>query len=155
MAAPRERKCPRRPTARRRDPQTHQRAGAPHYVRKRTAAGAIQNCAHLGWGCETRLTISAYGISSILELLVATAQLTATENVGKRYADTTVLAAGIYGNGPTDFRTLEAFRRLNYLHGLYIKQGRITNDDLLYTLSLFLLSVQSLSHVSLNTREDA
>lgn len=80
-----------------------------------------------------------YGIPSISELLVKTTQLTAAENVGKRYADTTVLIAEIYGNPPADARALEAFGRLNYLHGLYIKQGRISNDDMLYTLSLFML----------------
>jgi hypothetical protein len=50
-----------------------------------------------------------------------------------------VLIVEIYGNAPADSRTLEAFARLNYLHGLYIKQGRISNDDMLYTLSLFML----------------
>ena len=36
-------------------------------------------------------------------------------------------------------RSIEAFARLNYLHGHYIKQGLISNDDLLYTLALFML----------------
>lgn len=66
-------------------------------------------------------------------------QLTTPENVGKRYADTAVLIAEIYGNPPTDSRSREAFGRLNYLHGLYIKQGKISNDDLLYTLALFMV----------------
>ena len=38
-----------------------------------------------------------------------------------------------------DARSREAFGRLNYLHGLYIKQGKISNDDLLYTLALFMV----------------
>ena len=28
---------------------------------------------------------------------------------------------------------------MNYLHGRYIKAGKISNDDMLYTLSLFVL----------------
>ena len=71
--------------------------------------------------------------------MVKTTQLTTAENVGKRYADTAVLVVEIYGNSPTDPRTQEAFARLNYLHGLYIKQGKISNDDLLYTLALFMV----------------
>ena len=79
-----------------------------------------------------------YGIPSISKLLVQTAQLSTSENVAKRYADTAVIITEIYSNAPSGERGIEAFARLNYLHGHYIKQGRISNDDMLYTLALFM-----------------
>lgn len=79
-----------------------------------------------------------YGIPTIAKLLNATGQLNKTENVGKRYADTSVIIVEIYSNPPDDPRSHEAFARLNYLHGHYIKSGRISNDDMLYTLALFM-----------------
>lgn len=78
-----------------------------------------------------------YGIPTIAKLLNATYQLSKTENVAKRYADTAVILTEIYSSDPSDPRTHEAFARLNYLHGHYIKAGRISNDDMLYTLALF------------------
>lgn len=73
---------------------------------------------------------------------MATAQLPArsTNTVGKRYADTTVLVSEIYHNLPGTGRSASAFARLNYLHGHYIAQRKISNDDMLYTLSLFMNS---------------
>lgn len=79
-----------------------------------------------------------YGIPSISKLLVQTAQLSTSENVAKRYADTAVILLEMYGSAPDDKKGIEAFSRLNYLHGHYLKQGRITNDDMLYTLALFM-----------------
>ncbi|KAH0843092.1 hypothetical protein AYO21_08792 [Fonsecaea monophora] len=79
-----------------------------------------------------------YAIPSISELLVKTTQLVAEKNVPKRYADTGVLLGDMYGGEPDSDRCIEAYARLNYLHGHYIKQGKISNDDMLYTLSLFL-----------------
>ncbi|KAK5090910.1 hypothetical protein LTR05_001088 [Lithohypha guttulata] len=79
-----------------------------------------------------------YGIPSISRLLVQTAQLSTGENVAKRYADTAVIITEIYSNKPNHARSIEAFARLNYLHGHYLKQGRIGNDDMLYTLALFM-----------------
>ena len=79
-----------------------------------------------------------YGIPSISKLLVQTAQLSTSENVAKRYADTAVIITEIYADKPTSETAIEAFARLNYLHGHYLKQGRITNDDMLYTLALFM-----------------
>ncbi|KAL2414256.1 ER-bound oxygenase mpaB' [Exophiala dermatitidis] len=79
-----------------------------------------------------------YGIPTINDLLVKTTQLAKTQNVPRRYADTAVLLADIYAGEPTSDRCTDAFARLNYLHGHYIKQGKISNDDMLYTLSLFL-----------------
>lgn len=76
-----------------------------------------------------------YGIPSISKLLGQTAQLSTSENVAKRYADTAVVSVEIYSNRPYDERSTEAFARLNYLHGHYRAQGKISNDDMLYTLS--------------------
>jgi hypothetical protein len=79
-----------------------------------------------------------YGIPTISELLVKTTQLSTEKNVPKRYADTGVLLADMYGAEPESDRCIEAHARLNYLHGHYIRQGKISNNDMLYTLSLFL-----------------
>lgn len=79
-----------------------------------------------------------YGIPTIAKLLNNTYQLNKIDNVGKRYADTEVIITEIYSNPPDDKRSHEAFARLNYLHGSYIKSGRISNDDMLYTLALFM-----------------
>lgn len=39
---------------------------------------------------------------------------------------------------PSEERTREAIARMNYLHSPYIKTGKISNADLLYTLSVFI-----------------
>lgn len=67
-----------------------------------------------------------------------TRQLGDAKNVTKRYADTTVLLSEIYTNVPFGQRSASSFARLNFLHGHYIKAGKISNDDMLYTLSLFM-----------------
>lgn len=36
-------------------------------------------------------------------------------------------------------RRIDAIARMNYLHGRYIRAGKISNDDMLYTLGLFVL----------------
>jgi hypothetical protein len=59
------------------------------------------------------------------------------KNAGKRYTDTTVLVAEIFGQEPTSEHVIESFSRLNYLHGVYRQSGQILDDDMLYTLSLF------------------
>lgn len=79
-----------------------------------------------------------YGIPTIAKLLQRTGQLTESQNVAKRYADTTVILAEMYANTTTDNRSVEAYARLNYLHGHYRKQGKISNDDMLFTLGLFM-----------------
>lgn len=68
-----------------------------------------------------------------------TKQLSTAKNAGKRYADTTVLVAEIFGNEPTSERVIDSFGRLNYLHGVYRDSGQILDDDMLYTLALFAL----------------
>ena len=57
----------------------------------------------------------------------------------KRAADTGVLLLEFGLNKPTSQRAIEAISRMNYLHSLYRKTGKITDDDLLYTLAIFAL----------------
>ncbi|KAL8763411.1 MAG: hypothetical protein Q9184_000799 [Pyrenodesmia sp. 2 TL-2023] len=78
-----------------------------------------------------------YGIPSISKLLVATSQLSDVATASKRYADTAVLIREFMCHKPSDPRTLEAIARMNYIHSLYQKSGAIRDDDMLFTLSLF------------------
>lgn len=80
-----------------------------------------------------------YGIPSISKLLVATAQLSEEATSCKRYTDTEVLIQEFIGHAPASRRTLEAINRMNYIHSGYQKSGKISNDDMLYTLSLFVV----------------
>ena len=78
-----------------------------------------------------------YGIPSISSLLAHTEELCAGSKATKRYADTVVLIAEFMGYKPGEERSVEAIGRMNYIHSVYQKAGKISNDDLLYTLSLF------------------
>ncbi|MCJ1435824.1 hypothetical protein MMC27_005200 [Xylographa pallens] len=80
-----------------------------------------------------------YGIPAISGLLVQTKQLTDPALVPKRYVDTTVLIREFCENPPSSERYREAIARMNYIHSVYQQAGKIANDDLLYTLSLFAL----------------
>ena len=71
--------------------------------------------------------------------MVWTGQLKDNETVTKRAADTGVLLLEFGLNKPTSERAIEAISRMNYLHDLYRKSGKISNDDLLYTLGIFAL----------------
>lgn len=71
------------------------------------------------------------------KLIVQTRQLSTAEHAPKRYADTTMLIGEFYANEPTSDRTIEAFSRMNYIHGVYQQAGQISNADMLYTLSVF------------------
>ena len=79
-----------------------------------------------------------YGIPSISRLLIATGQLK-DQNASKRAADTGVLLLEMILNPPTSNRAIEAIARTNYLHHRYRQSGRISDADMLYTLSLFAL----------------
>jgi hypothetical protein len=83
-----------------------------------------------------------YGIPSISKLLCETQQLGKVEYAGRRYADTGILITEFLAHSPTSERANSALARMNYLHGRYQKAGKISNDDLLYTLSLFVLEVE-------------
>ncbi|KAF2019087.1 hypothetical protein BU24DRAFT_112336 [Aaosphaeria arxii CBS 175.79] len=80
-----------------------------------------------------------YGIQTISKLLCETKQLASLQNAPRRYDDTRVLIGEFLSYAPTTKRANSAIARMNYLHGNYQKVGKISNDDLLYTLSLFLL----------------
>jgi hypothetical protein len=85
-----------------------------------------------------------YGIDSIAEILlqypppcaanaVRTSQLADRTVGGKRYADTAILISEFTTNAFDSDRHALALARVNWLHSHY----NIRNDDLLYTLSVF------------------
>ncbi|OAX82289.1 hypothetical protein ACJ72_03358 [Emergomyces africanus] len=80
-----------------------------------------------------------YGIPTISKTLVQTGQFSKPQFSMKRYADTGVLISEIVGNAPSSERALAAISRMNYLHHGYRMSGKILDDDMLYTLSLFAL----------------
>jgi len=75
----------------------------------------------------------------VSSLLVATGQLASPETASRRTADTGVLLLEFALNKPSSERTIGSIARMNYLHSRYQKSGKITDSDLLYTLSLFAL----------------
>ncbi|KAI0972380.1 hypothetical protein F4678DRAFT_59108 [Xylaria arbuscula] len=83
-----------------------------------------------------------YSIPSISRLLATTRQfgragdITATS---KRAADTSILLTNMVMRSPESPQAKLAVARTNYLHNIYRRAGRISNDDMLYTLSLFTL----------------
>ena len=78
-----------------------------------------------------------YGIPSISKLLVQTTEFSTPATASRRYVDTEVLVAEFYGYHPQSDRATEAIARMNYIHSLYRGSGKISNEDMLYTLSLF------------------
>ncbi|KAL8671082.1 MAG: hypothetical protein Q9168_004407 [Polycauliona sp. 1 TL-2023] len=75
----------------------------------------------------------------VIHLYSTTLGLKNSETASKRAADTGVLLLEFGLNKPTSERAIEAIARMNFLHSHYQKSGKITNDDLLYTLSIFAL----------------
>lgn len=86
--------------------------------------------------------LRTYGIPSISKLLCETQQLGRVEYAGRRFADTGVLIIEFLAHSPTSERANSAIARMNYLHNRYQKANKISNDDMLYTLSLFVLEVE-------------
>ncbi|KAM0749847.1 hypothetical protein T439DRAFT_326739 [Meredithblackwellia eburnea MCA 4105] len=92
-----------------------------------------------------------YGITTISDILYHTTEFKDSKKAGRRYADTGLLIFGfmhfpVVGpgsgapavqGGPSDPRSAICVARINYLHSVW--QSRISNDDLLYTLSTFML----------------
>ncbi|SPO40494.1 uncharacterized protein PSFLO_05976 [Pseudozyma flocculosa] len=103
-----------------------------------------------------------YAIPTISSLLLATGQLSRSDNAPRRYADTAGLIQAFltYPLPPLDFdgqddrpdspeswecvgddisdpRSAIALARMNFLHSRW--NARISNDDLLYTLSVFVV----------------
>ncbi|KAK4444002.1 hypothetical protein QBC34DRAFT_415993 [Podospora aff. communis PSN243] len=76
-----------------------------------------------------------YGIPTISDLLMKTGQLSKPENASKRTADTGAVLSETNSH-PQGERRIQGLARMNYMHGLYRKSGKILDDDMLYTLSL-------------------
>ena len=80
-----------------------------------------------------------YGIPSISKLLVKTAQFANPATAPKRYSDTSVLVVTMILRDWGSKDWVRGVSRINCLHNEYRSKGLITNDDMLYTLSLFAL----------------
>ncbi|KAI9764604.1 MAG: hypothetical protein M1840_008334 [Geoglossum simile] len=80
-----------------------------------------------------------YGIPTISSLLVHTTHLTQPSTASKRAADTGILLTEVVLNPPSSPRSAAAIARINSLHHPYLAGSKISNDDMLYTLSLFAL----------------
>jgi hypothetical protein len=81
-----------------------------------------------------------YGIPSVSRLLVSTGQFThGLKAASKRAADTSVLICNMVVGRPASRRAADATARINYLHSPHRRSGRISEHDMLYTLSLFAL----------------
>ena len=80
-----------------------------------------------------------YGIPSISKLLVKTKQLSEPATACKRYVDTEVLVSEFCQYPPESERAIEAIARTNYIHSFYRDSKQVSNEDMLYTLSLFAL----------------
>ncbi|KAI1314084.1 hypothetical protein F5Y03DRAFT_336090 [Xylaria venustula] len=80
-----------------------------------------------------------YGVESISRLLLATRNLTDAVKSLKRYEDTATLIGEFMVHPPDSERTISALARINFLHSKYIQEGTISKEDLLYTLSVFVV----------------
>ncbi|KAI0126270.1 hypothetical protein BJ170DRAFT_582302 [Xylariales sp. AK1849] len=78
-----------------------------------------------------------YGVETISKLLLETRNLTDPVASLKRYEDTAVIIGEFMTNPPSSQRALSSIARMNYLHSSFIKSNKISNADLLYTLSVF------------------
>ncbi|KIL64803.1 hypothetical protein M378DRAFT_77637 [Amanita muscaria Koide BX008] len=84
-----------------------------------------------------------YAIPSISKILDGTKQIGSLDTISRRYADTDILIStwaacpinGIGKNNVSDPRAMLALARTNWLHAHF----SISNDDMLLTLSLFVL----------------
>ncbi|KAI7780522.1 hypothetical protein LA080_015923 [Diaporthe eres] len=77
-----------------------------------------------------------YAFSTISSLLAHTKSFSDPTMAPKRYEDTTVIFGEFSVNPPTSERAIQAIARMNDLHRPYKKAGKISNADLLYTLSV-------------------
>ena len=106
------------------------------------------------------LPYRTYGISTISKLLIETGQLSTPTKAAKvcwadearvirpkttslrrsqRYADTGCIFTEWLDNAPESERANAAYARVNFLHSHYQKAGKISNDDMLYTLAVLAL----------------
>ncbi|KAK6354220.1 hypothetical protein TWF730_008632 [Orbilia blumenaviensis] len=77
-----------------------------------------------------------YGIPTISSLLWKTRQLSQRSTAHRRYVDTSVLIVELMSFPLDSPRARIAIERINYLHNRH--KDTISNDDLLYTLALFM-----------------
>ncbi|KAK4897311.1 hypothetical protein LTR27_004831 [Elasticomyces elasticus] len=80
-----------------------------------------------------------YGIPSISRLLARTGQLANEMTASKRAADTGVILMEVVLHHPSEPRAIDGIARMNFLHDPYRRTGKISDEDMLYTLSLFVL----------------
>ena len=78
-----------------------------------------------------------YGIPTISSLLASTTLFSNPATSSKRYTDTAVLVAEFMGREYGTPEWVAATSRMNCLHGLHQREGKISNEDMLYTLALF------------------
>ncbi|KAJ5109595.1 hypothetical protein N7532_002240 [Penicillium argentinense] len=78
-----------------------------------------------------------YGIPTISTLLLQTSQFSSSTTSFKRYADTGALIGEFMAFDPHSTRAQTAIARTKFLHKGYRASGKILEDDMLYTLSLF------------------
>lgn len=78
-----------------------------------------------------------YGIPTISSLLLKTSQFSNPATSFKRYADTGALIGQFMAFEPSSDRARTAVARTKFLHTGYRASGKILEDDMLYTLSLF------------------
>lgn len=69
-------------------------------------------------------------------LLASTKSFSDADIAPKRYEDTTIIFGEFTVNPPTSERAIQAIARMNHLHSPYKKSGKISNQDLLYTLAV-------------------
>ncbi|KAL1864123.1 hypothetical protein Daus18300_007903 [Diaporthe australafricana] len=77
-----------------------------------------------------------YGFSTMSSLLASTKSFSDADIAPKRYEDTTIIFGEFTVNPPTSERAIQAIARMNHLHSPYKKSGKISNQDLLYTLAV-------------------
>ncbi|OOQ83731.1 hypothetical protein PEBR_33308 [Penicillium brasilianum] len=80
-----------------------------------------------------------YGIPTISTLLLKTSQFSDPATSFKRYADTGALIGEFMAFDPSSERAQTAIARTKFLHQGYRASGKILEEDMLYTLSLFAL----------------
>lgn len=78
-----------------------------------------------------------YDISSISKLLVVTEELSSDVRSSKRAADTRVLLTEIVLMEPGSDRNWSAIAGMNWFRDRYRDFGKISDEDMLYTLALF------------------
>ncbi|CAJ2506485.1 Uu.00g006150.m01.CDS01 [Anthostomella pinea] len=85
----------------------------------------------------------SYGIPSISGLFARAGQNAHTKaqtKSTKKKLDSSVVLANMMGR-PGSQEAVQGIARVNYIHSFYRPSGKISDDDLLYTLSLFTLEI--------------